>query len=184
MGWINNKHVSLDYISEHYEVIIPDTSALRQYLMGVGQNHIEDLDFFYSLRDKMESGTICIIPQPIIKELEKLGPKGSSRERARARLLKTYKKTQRRHSSQFNQEEMNFKEIENEYWQFGVSRADVSTLVYAKESIGMFGSTAIISNDIKGIARMWNHHKRDSGVPSEMLGFFPRIGRNLFEEFT
>jgi len=179
-----NKIISLDHLLNKYYVTIWDTCALSTHLNG-SKTSTRDYFFIKKLTAKIKEGHICILPQAIIEEIENYKSTNPFKIKAKNKLMKAYNKFSQRGKSYFNEQDVK-KEVNREFSKYawsGVSHADLAIFEGAKILSRTGTPTAIISNDITGLSRVWNSYTKGAGIPNSVLGFLPRVGKSLFEVF-
>ena len=66
---------------------------------------------------------------------------------------------------------------------YGIDKTDLSGCSWTFELSNFFDSAAMISNDVKGIAKFWKELVRNNKINPRKIGFFPRRGLDLYEMF-
>lgn len=178
--------VDFNYITRNYDVLVADTCAIDWYLKGENRGSMKERrEFATLLKRTIDRGHICIMPSAIIKELKDFKSTDRRETGRRQELIETYESTTRKGNLRLDEQAINA-EIERnfqKYHSFGVSRADLSVLEHAKSFSEIGVPTAIISNDIRGISRAWSAYRKEHGVSTSELGFFPRRGFCTFQKF-
>jgi len=181
----NYKKISLNTLFNRYNVTVWDTSAIFGYLNGT-KISTTDHSLVPRLTKKLKEGHKCILPQKIIEEIKRyknITPLEAKAINELVRACGKFSPKNKLYSLEKKIEDEIRKESKKYAW-YGISHPDLAVFECAKIFSKTGASAAIVSNDIKGISRVWRKYTEGKEIPNSALGFLARVNKDSFKVFA
>ena len=185
ISYRENELVSLRQINEEYDAILWDTSALSAHLSKGRKLAIYDSSIFAGFFVGKINKYNCFIPGSVKKEY--IGGRNINwlKRTKEGKLIQEFEDTDRvlyiSDSPLGPKVKERARELEKKW---GVNKVDWRIISWGYELSNFFYSSAIISNDINHLGRLWDTLVRKGIIYKEKVGFFPRKELDLYERFV
>jgi len=178
-----NELVTIEQVHDISDVTVWDNCPLIGYLTGDGRIN-DPLEFAEFFIDKIPVYN-CFVPKPIVDEYVF---NNNGRRRSSTKEINFIKKFQNEDRILYLNDfplgpkvKKRAKKLQEDH---GINKADWNVLAWGIELCDYFGSSAVVSNDIRGLAKLWNKLSCWGVVDKSKLGFFLRRGLDLYERFV
>jgi len=179
-----NELLTIKQVHELYDVTVWDNCALQGYLTDGKKGSVRDsLKFAEFFIDKIPIYG-CFIPELVMKEYTFRKNLEWKLNEKKVNLIKKFQSEERvlcvKDFPIGPKVKKGAQKLEENY---GINKTDWSICAWAIELSKFFDSAAIISNDIRGLAKLWKGLVCKGIIDKENLGFFPRKELDLYERF-
>ncbi len=185
---MSNKLVNIKEVHRLYDATVWDNCALNGCLPKNQKGRIKDSSKFAEFFIDKIPLYPCFVPESVKNEyIFGMNPNAIKNTKT-GKLIQKFQSEDRILSIENLPLGQKVKEVE--YYcerlkeKYGISKTDSMMCAWTYELSNFFGSAAIISIDIKGIAKFWKELVQDNKINPLKVGFFPRRGLDLYEKFV
>jgi len=175
---------TIEDIHNLYDVTVWDNCPLTGHLTGGKNGRVNDaLKFAKFFIDKIPLYN-CFVPELVFDEYVFEGDNRWKLSKKRINLIKKFQSEDRvLYVDDFPLGPKVKKRTKKLQEDNGINKTDWSVYAWAVELSDYFGSATIISNDIRGLARLWRAYVHKKIITPRKLGFVIRKELDLYERF-